>query len=231
MGKQSNKFRKVFKGTAGNLHGHMLAVQNNAMLIIVGIRGILQKPLPAAKIQGYQAMRLAGRVTGMTGKALILPAQQALRIAGGLHQLCLGNITGILFRLGKINRNIQIAILGSRLPDNIFVNTRLSYIVRSNTQLIIVIRSQLRRPVIICPESPDYLRRPWHHAVHQQRIKQITLVGSILNDSLLRSIIQHPAQDLIRHLQPLIYLLRTKLLQLQGSQQKVCPINLISLVK
>ena len=72
-------------------------------------------------------------------------------------------------------------------------------------------------------------------------------VANIITAQLLYLTSQNPTADItlylntpggsvsaglsIRHLQPLIYILRTKLLQLQGSNQKICCINPISLVK
>ena len=143
MWEDGNKLGKILKGSAGNLHRHMLTVEDNAVLIVIGIWGVLQEPALAVEIQRNQAVSLTGWMIGPASIALVFTAQQALGIAGGFHQLGLGNVPWILLRLGQINGNIQISVLSSCFPDNILVNTALANIVGSNTQLVVIVRSQL----------------------------------------------------------------------------------------
>ena len=85
MWEDCHELCQVLKGLPGNLHWHMLTVEYDAVLVVVGIWGVLQEPAVAVEIQWNQAVGLAGRMVGMTGKALVFTAQETLWIAGGFY--------------------------------------------------------------------------------------------------------------------------------------------------
>ena len=58
----------------------MLTVEDNAVLIVIGIWGVLQEPALAVEIQRNQAVSLAGWMIGPASIALVFTAQQALGI-------------------------------------------------------------------------------------------------------------------------------------------------------
>ena len=116
-------------------------------------------------------MRLPRRMAGMTGKAFVFPAKEALRIGAGFYKFRLGNIPRVLFRLGQINGNIQITKFRSCLPNDVLVNPVLADVIGGNAHLVEIIRCCLRRTGIVALESAHHFRRTGHNAVHQTGIE------------------------------------------------------------
>ena len=116
-------------------------------------------------------MRLPRRMAGMTGKAFVFPAKEALRIGAGFYELRFGDIPRVLFRLGQIDGDIQIAEFRSRLPNNVLVNPILADVIGGNAHLVEIIRCCLRRTGIVALKSAHHFRRTGHNAVHQTGIE------------------------------------------------------------
>lgn len=144
MRENRDKVHEVLKALARNLHRYVLAVQDYTMFIIIRIRRILQEPAMCREAQRNQAVRLAGRMTGMTGITLVLTAEQAFRIARRWCQFCFRDIARVLLRLGEVNRDIEVAIFRSRLPDDVLVDAVFADVVRGNAHLVELIRRCLR---------------------------------------------------------------------------------------
>ena len=195
MREDRDEVQQIFKALAGYLHRDMLAVQYDAVLIVIRVRRVLHEPPVTGQAQWNQTMRLAGRMTGMTSIAFILTAQQTFRIRAGFHELCLGNIPRILLRLGQIDGDIEIAIFRSRLPDDILIDTILADVVRSNAHLVEFIRSRFRGTGIVTAPPADNLRRTWHDTVHDTRVKKVALIDRILDQPLRCRIVEHILKD------------------------------------
>ena len=126
----------------------MLSVENDTMLIVIYIRGILEAPLSAVYRYRYDSVVFPCRMIGAACVPLILAAELALRITALLGKLCGGNRLRVLLRLGQIDCDINIAILRLGYPLHILAHTVSSYIIRITAELIVIIRSFLRRNCI-----------------------------------------------------------------------------------
>jgi len=91
------------------------AVQNDAVLVVVDIGAVLEEPVLLMDGDGDDPVVLPGGVVEPSGVALVLSAQQALRIAalgGGLRR---GDGLGVLLRLGEIDGDVQFPVGGGGL--------------------------------------------------------------------------------------------------------------------
>ena len=97
---------------AVDVHGDMVVVEEDAVLLIVEIRGILEEPGVFVEGEGDHAVILAGRETGAARIAGIVDTEHAGGIgkAGGIFER--GDVAGIFFRLGEVDGDVQIAIGG-----------------------------------------------------------------------------------------------------------------------
>ena len=99
VGKDIHKVEHRFKTSAVHQHGHMLAVEDDAVLVIVQVGGILQIPGPPRQLNGDDAVVLPGRETGPAGITGVLPAQGAFGVTHRRGQTCQGDIARVLLRL------------------------------------------------------------------------------------------------------------------------------------
>ena len=99
MRKSFNKIKKLFKRSLIYRHGSVIAVESNAMLVIITIGRILQKPRLAAHSERDDAVILPCRMINSAGIALIFTAKLAFRISALLHFKSRGNCAGVFFRL------------------------------------------------------------------------------------------------------------------------------------
>ena len=126
-----------------NLHGYMLKIEHNAMLVIINIGRILKAP--AAFVDGHRndPVILSGGMIHPACIPLVLPAQQALRITGLLCVSGRRDGLGILFRLGEVDGDIQVAILCIGNPFHVPADTVSANIVGVLAELVIVIRNPM----------------------------------------------------------------------------------------
>jgi hypothetical protein len=81
MGELLYKIKELAKCRMFNLHGNMLRVKDDAMLVVINIRAVLKSPGAAIDRNGDYAVVLAGRMIDPSGITFILPAKKALGIA------------------------------------------------------------------------------------------------------------------------------------------------------
>ena len=92
------------------LHRDMLFIENYAVLVVISIWRILYLPFLAVDRQRNGTQVLSRRVRRVTREARILGAEHALGVGGSflISRGC--DITGVLFRLGAVYRDVQGAV-------------------------------------------------------------------------------------------------------------------------
>ena len=115
-----NKVKQLAECRFIDFHRHMLSVEQNAVLVVVDIRRILEEPVAPVDGHRYKAMVLPRRVVHPPRIALIFHAQLAFRVPGLRGIPCSGNGSRILFRFGKVDRNLQRAVFAGIEPLLIF---------------------------------------------------------------------------------------------------------------
>ena len=130
MGKNRHKIQQLLKGRPINLHGRMLRIESDTVLIVVHIGAVLEIPVLSPQLHGNDPMVLPCGMIRAARIAFILRAQLALGIPGLRRSLGRGNCFGIFFRLTQADGNIQIAIFRLRLPAQILLHTVAANVIR-----------------------------------------------------------------------------------------------------
>ena len=104
-----HEIKKPNKAFARYAHRHMIAVEYDAMLIVIGVGGILEIPALAVQTHRHDAVVLARGKIHSPRVAGIFNAQHAFGIAGLLCIFLRRDIARILFRLGQVDRDFQFA--------------------------------------------------------------------------------------------------------------------------
>ena len=97
MGELLHEFQELGKGGAVNHHGGVPGVEDDAVLVIIHIGGILEKPILALEPKGNGAVILPGRVIHPAGIACIFRAQGAFGVTALRGQFGGGNGSGVFF--------------------------------------------------------------------------------------------------------------------------------------
>ena len=203
MGEQLDEIEELHEGGSLDLHGHMLTAENDAVLVIIHIGRILEKPVCLIDFQRNDPVILSGRMVYPTHISHVFLAELALGITALLHQFGSRNGLGILLRFGEIDGNINISIHTGNSPANIPGNTIAANIVRVLGKLIVIICGLFRRLFVKLPEFSGDLGRSRQKTVHQSGVKKITVNGAVLlEDSCLCRIIQQIFQDIFQFFCP-----------------------------
>ena len=191
MRQDRHEIEKVLEAAAADLHRDVLAVQHDAVLVVVRVRAVLHEPAMTREADRDQAVRLARRMADMAGIAFVFAAEQALRVFRRFLLARLCDVARIFFRLRQVDRDVEVAIFGRRLPDDILVDAILADIVRRDGHLVELIRRGLRAARVVSLPAADDFGRARHHAIHDARIKEVVLLRRILDDAFLGRIAEH----------------------------------------
>ena len=121
----------------------MLRIENNAMLIVVNLRGVLQTPLAVVYGNGNNPVVLSGREVYASCISLTFTAEHTFRISALLCGFGGGDCFGVLFRLRKVNGNIKVTVFRGGHPFNVLFNSVTADIIAVATEFIIIISSIL----------------------------------------------------------------------------------------
>ena len=116
MGEKLYKVKELYKGGAVYLHRGMLTRKGDAMLVIVNVGRILEIPLLARHCHWNLAEGLSCRLARIACVALVFVAKEALGISALGQELCGGKCFGVLFGLGKVNGDVNIAVFRICFP-------------------------------------------------------------------------------------------------------------------
>ncbi len=190
------KARQLLKGPVVDHHRRMLLVQDNAVLVVVDIRRILQIPSFAAHRDRNDPVIFPGRMIRPACVPDIFRAQLAHRIARRLFPASSRDETRILFRLRQVYRDIEIAEFGLRLPPQILFAAFAADIVRDLRELIIPVRRSLRALRFVDgTEFLVHLRRPGRHNAHQLRVEEIPFRHRISAQSVVHRVVRQKSEN------------------------------------
>ena len=160
------------------------------MLVVVDIGAVLEKPLLLLEGNGYEPQILPCGMPQPPGVALVLPAQQALRIAPLGRCFRRGDGLRVLLRLGEIDGDIQLPVGGGGLPLHIPCDAVAPDVVRVLTEAVKPVRRLRRSLAVALPERADDLRGSGCQPSHQLRVEQVAADSPVLNAPLCRRLIQ-----------------------------------------
>ena len=198
VGEQLHEVKQLHEGILLDLHRRVLAVEHDAVLVVIHVGRILETPGAVVDRDRDDAVVVPGRMVGAPGVALVLPAEETFGIAALLRQLGGGDGLGVLLRLRQIDRDIQVAVLGGRHPLHILHDAVAPDVVGVLAQLVIVGCGRLRGGLIFLPELLYHLAGPGHQTVHKPGVKQIPVNDAVLDDALPAGIVQKLPKRLLQ---------------------------------
>ena len=197
MGHLPDEAEQPLEGAPVNLHGDVLAVEDDAVLGIVGVGGILHVPVLARQLQRYNAVVLPGGEVAAACIAGVLDAQHALGIAHRGCILQLGDLLGILLRLGQVDGDFQLARgavckVAHVLGDGVHLD-----VVAHAAHVVEVLGGLLRFACINqAQEGVANLLGGRRHQAHDPGREQIPRIAHVLDDALLHRQVAQSAQKL-----------------------------------
>ena len=177
-----HKAKQLGKAAAVDLHRRMLARQGDTMLVIVHVGGVLQIPIRARHLKGDLAQVAARRVAQIACVALILVAEQALRITALRQELGGGDRFGVLFGLGEVDGDVDLAVFALRRPFHILGDAVGAYVVGRQTKVIKIVGRGGRILLIQLTKATDDLARAGGECRHYGGIEEVAIGNAVLLD-------------------------------------------------
>ena len=100
MREQLDKVKQLRKSAAVDLHRNVLAVEDDAVFIVVYIRRVLEAPVVSLDLDGDDPVVLSCGMVCPSGISFILHAELAFRIGCGFRLACRCNSLRILLGFG-----------------------------------------------------------------------------------------------------------------------------------
>ena len=153
VGELADEVQLLAEGGAVDLHGDVLAVEDDAVLVVVDIGAILEEPALSVNGDGDDPVILAGGMVHPAGVALILPAQLALGVAALGRRLGGGDGPGVLLRLGEVDGDVQVPELRGGNPLHVPGDAVAADVVRVLAEVVKPVGGTLRGVGITLPEG------------------------------------------------------------------------------
>ncbi len=185
MGEEVDEVKELLKCGLFDLHRHVLAVEDNAVLVVVDIRGILEAPLAAVDGQRDDPVIFPGRMVYTPCVSLIFHAELALGVGGLLGISRCGDGLGVLLRLRKVDRDVQGPVVSVDSPLKVPGHPGRPDIVRLSRKVEEVVGRRLRGFLVFFKEDPLHLGRPGGEAVHEAGVEEVPVDDRILAESPL----------------------------------------------
>ena len=198
MGKRLHEIQQLFKGRPVDLHGHVLGIEDDAVLIVVNVGRVLQAPRFAADRDGDNAVVCPGGVVHAPGIALVLPAQLALGVGRLRSVFRRGNGLGVLLGLAQIDGDVHFAILAFVLPAHIFRDAVASDVVGVTAELVVPVRGLLRADSVLFLEGTHHFPGHRRHRTHNPGVENIPGCDVVLAQALGCGVVQNAAQDFLQ---------------------------------
>ena len=198
VGEHPDKVQQLLEGGLVNLHGDVLRIEDNAVLVVVHIGGVLQAPVRAADLNRDNPVVCPGRVVHPSGVALVLPAQLALGIGGLGGIFCRSNGLGVLLRLAEVDGDVHFPVLAGIFPAHILGDAVAADVVGVAAELVIPVRSSLRALGILLPEGTDDFPGHGGHCAHDPGVKDIPGGDAVVAQAICHGVVQHPGQNFLQ---------------------------------
>ena len=181
MREKFHKIKQLDKRISLDLHRCMLAVEHDAVLIVIHIWRILESPRCIVDRDRNDPVVLSCRMVYTACISLIFRTQKAFRITACLGILRCSDRLRILLRFGKVDGNVDISVRTLNFPFLVFLNTIAADIVAVLAQFVEINSRFLRVLLISVPELLLNLCRTRHQTVHKSCIKKITVDNTVLD--------------------------------------------------
>ena len=130
-----------------HVHGDVLLVDDDAVLVVIGIRRILHEPFFAADVHLHRADVPPRRVRRRTLEPLVLLAKRARGVLFPLRRgEKFGDVLVVLFRLGEVDGDLQHVVPVRIFPFQIAGDCRLLHIPVLYGYIVQIVARRLRAP-------------------------------------------------------------------------------------
>ena len=196
MGQPFHKGKQPVKGLPCDRHIPVLAGKDDAMLIIINIRRILKKPRLPAEVQPDHPMAGAAGMAHLARIPFVFHTQQALGVVGAFLLLGRRDILGIFLRLGQVDGDIQVAVLGRGLVADILRNAAGLDVVAYSGKAVKLLGGQSGRLPVTLVKPGVYLRRLGKEYIHHRAGQHFLHIEQILDHTGFRRILGQNLQQL-----------------------------------
>ena len=190
MREERDEIEQAAEGRAVDFHRTVLGAERDAVLVIVDIGGILQKPVLARERDRDQAVVFARGIIGAAGIALGLAAELALGIAGGLGAARRGDRARVLLGLGEVDRDVKLAVFGLGLPLAVLRDAVAADIVAVAAESIIPVGRSLGILGVKRAETSDHLGGTRRQYAHEARVQQVAARDAAVDDAARRGVVE-----------------------------------------
>ena len=239
-----DEVEELHEGVVIDRHRHVLPVEDDAVLVVIDVRRVLEAPLAAVDGDGDDAVVLAGRMVETAVVALILAAELAFGVAALFLRAGGGDGFRILLRLGEVDGHVELAVFGRRLPLAVAGDAVAANIIGIPRKSIVPVRRFLRIFCIDGAEGPDHVARAGRKRPHQAGIIEVPgHHAPAVQQTAGGSIVEQRTEDLFQRETGGKFLLRERLrarldvhltplpgVQLQDPQQTVDTVENIFLL-
>ena len=199
VGELPDEIQELAEAGPVNFHGGVLPVEADAVLVVIDIRGVLQKPGRAVDGDGDHPVVLPCGVVHTAGVALVLQAELAAGVVGGGKVPGGGNGLGVLFRLGEVNGDVQLPVLREGLPLHVFGDAVPADVVGILAECIVPVCGGLGVPGAQGLEHLDHLGGAGSQAAHDFRVEEIPVDHGVFRQhaprvGVVQQLLQHGGQ-------------------------------------
>src|SRR5699024_7967147 len=190
VGEYPHKVQQLVKSAAVNLHGNVLGIEHDAVLVIVNIGRVLQAPVGTADFNGHNPVVGPGRMVHPAGVAFVLPTQLALGIGSLGRILGSGDGLGVLLRLAQVDGDVHFPVGAGVLPAHILGNAVAADVIGVAAELVVPVRCLHWRLCVLFPEGSDYFPGHGGYSSHNPGIENIPSGDAVVTQAVGYSIVQ-----------------------------------------
>ena len=198
MGEGTHKGQQLVEGGPVDLHGGVAGIEDDAVLVVVDVGGILQEPVGTRHPDGDDPVVLPGGVIHPACVTLVFGAQLALGIAGLGRQLGGGNGLGVLFRLRQVDGDVHIAVFAGDLPAHVPGDAVAADVVGVAAEFVIPVCGSLGGLGVFFGKGAAHLPGHGGQGAHELRVEEVPGHHVVFAQTGLAGVVQQPRQNLLQ---------------------------------
>ena len=197
VGQEIQKIKELLEHRCVDLHGDVLLVESDAVLVVVAVGGILQLPRLIMNANADRPQILPCRMSRRSGKAGVLRTELTLGIGNRLLRAGSCNVPRVFLRLGAVDGDVQHAVFRGICPLDILGDSAGTDVVHILVIGKIPVGRRLGRNVVFLPKCPLHLSGIGCHAAHQTGVKPIPHTAGVFDQTLFTGIVHQFRQNLV----------------------------------
>ena len=228
VGEEGHEVQQFAEGGTLDLHGGVLAVEHDAVLVVVDVGAVLQIPRAVVDGQRDDAVILAGGVVHPARIALVLHAELALGVGALRSQLCGCDGFGVFFGLRQVDGDVEVAIRSPGHPLDVPLDAVAADVIGVLAELVEPVGGGLGA-VGLVPlfEVGPHDAGAGRQYTHEPGVEEVAGRGAVVADAPGCGIVHQRFQDALEVGVADIPLGLGKAVQLHGHQQLIADVDLV----